>query len=288
MSSNKSTGKAREVTVAVVQTDPGSDKAANVARAFELVERAAGMGAQFVTLPETFHFRGPADQRRASAEVIPGPLSQALGDLAARHGIYLLGGSYNELPDAAEADQRTHNTSLLFGPDGGLLGKYRKIHLFDVVLGEKLVARESARNQPGDQAVIAETPFGAVGMTVCYDVRFPELYRTLAIAGARLLVVPSNFSERTGRDHWEVLLRARAIENGAYVIAPATVGNGGADFNAYGRSLIVDPWGTVIACAPDQEGVTLATLDLDRVDAVRASLPSLQHLRPAAYAVRQA
>ncbi len=277
----------RELTVALVQTDPGPDKAANVARAFDLVERAAMAGAQFVALPETFHYRGPNEGRRASAEAIPGPLSQALSKLAARLGIHLLGGSYNELPDAAEEDPRTHNASLLFGPDGTLLGKYRKIHLFDVTIGEKLVARESSRNQPGDRAVVAQTAFGAVGMTVCYDLRFPELYRALALAGARLLTVPSNFAERTGRDHWEVLLRARAIENGAFVVAPATIGNGGTDFNAYGRSLIVDPWGTVVACAPDVEGITLATLDLSRVDAVRASLPSLQHLRPAAYAVKQ-
>lgn len=277
----------RALTVGVVQTDPGPDKAANVARAFQLVERAAAAGAELVALPETFHYRGPNEGRRASAEAIPGPLSESLSRLAAKLGIHLLGGSYNELPGAGEEDQRTHNTSLLFGPDGALLGKYRKIHLFDVTIGEKLVARESARNQPGDRAVVAQTTFGAVGMTVCYDLRFPELYRALALAGARLLTVPSNFAERTGRDHWEVLLRARAIENGAFVVAPATIGNGGTDFNAYGRSLIVDPWGTVVACAPDMEGITLATLDLSRVDAVRASLPSLQHLRPAAYAVKQ-
>jgi predicted amidohydrolase len=277
----------RKLTVALVQTDPGPDKAATVARAFEFVERAARAGAQLVTLPETFHYRGPNDGRRASAEPIPGPLSESLSGLAAKLGIHLLAGSYNELPGAGEEDQRTHNTSLLFGPDGALLGKYRKIHLFDVTIGEKLVARESARNQPGDRAVVAQTAFGAVGMTVCYDLRFPELYRALALAGARLLTVPSNFAERTGRDHWEVLLRARAIENGAFVIAPATIGSGGTDFNAYGRSMIVDPWGTVVACAPDAEGITLATLDLSRVDAVRASLPSLQHLRPTAYAVKQ-
>lgn len=277
-----------KLTVAVVQTDPGPDKEENVGRAFALVEEAAAQGARFVALPETFHFRGPNEGRRQAAERIPGPLSERLAALAARLGIHLLGGSYNELPAEGAEDQRTHNTSLLFGPDGALLGKYRKIHLFDVTVGEKLVARESARNQPGDQAVVAAASFGTVGMTVCYDVRFPELYRALALAGAKVLLVPSNFAERTGRDHWEVLLRARAIENGAYVIAPATHGNGGGEFNAYGRSLVVDPWGTVVACAPDGEGVTLATIDLARVDAVRASLPSLQHLRPAAYAVRQA
>lgn len=281
-------GRGRDVTVALVQTDPGPDKADNVARTFRLVEEAAARGARLVTLPETFHFRGPSDQRRACAEPIPGPLSEALSALAARLGIFLLGGSYNELPAADDADTRTYNTSLLFGPDGRLLAEYRKIHLFDVTVGAKLVARESARNRPGDRAVVVDTPFGAVGMTVCYDLRFPELFRALALAGARLLLVPSNFAERTGRDHWEVLLRARAIENGAYVIAPATYGSGGGEFTAYGRSLVVDPWGTVVACAPDGEGVTLATLDLGRVDAVRASLPTLQHLRPAAYAVRHA
>lgn len=287
MGASSSGGDRHELTVAVVQTNPGPDKDTNVELAFELTERAAKAGAQLVALPETFHYRGPSEGRRASAETIPGPLSGSLRELATRLGIYLLAGSYNELPAASETDQRTHNTSLFFGPDGSLLGKYRKIHLFDVTVGDRVVARESSRNQPGDRAVVADTPFGKVGMTVCYDVRFPELYRSLALAGAGILTAPSNFSERTGRDHWEVLLRARAIENGAFVIAPATIGDGGAGFMAYGRSMIVDPGGTVVACAPDEEGITLSTLDLSRVDAVRSSLPSLQHLRPAAYVVKE-
>lgn len=288
MSDSEAVDQSTKLTVAVIQTDPGPDKEANIQRAFGFVEDAAKQGAQFVALPETFHFRGSADERRRVAERIPGPLSASLSELAKKLGIFLLAGSYNELPAEGAPDQRMHNTSLLLGPDGAVLGKYQKIHLFDVTVGEKLVARESAHNQPGSHAVTVPTPFGMVGMTVCYDVRFPELYRSLALAGARLFVVPSNFAERTGRDHWEVMLRARAIENGAFVIAPATYGNGGGSFNAYGRSMIVDPWGTVVACAPDAEGVTIATLDLGRVDAVRASLPSLQHLRPAAYAVQQA
>jgi deaminated glutathione amidase len=272
------------VTVALIQTDPGPDKAANVERALGLVAEAAERGADLVALPETFHCRGPNEVKRANAEPIPGPLSQALSDAARRHGIQLLGGSFNELHDDP-ADDRTYNTSLLFGPDGAQLARYRKIHLFDVVVEGRFAARESSRNRPGEEAVTADTAFGRVGLTICYDLRFPELYRALASAGARVLFVPSNFTERTGRDHWEVLLRARAIENGAFVVAPATIGDGGGEggFMAYGRSLVVDPWGTVVACAPDGEGVTLATLDLSRVDAVRASLPSLEHVRPAAY-----
>lgn len=274
-----------KLTVALIQTDPGGEKAANVDAALAFVAEAAAAGAQLVTLPETFHFRGPSEARRASAERIPGPLSERLAETAKGHGIFLLAGSYNELHDD-ETDTRTYNTSQLFGPDGATLAVYRKIHLFDAVVGGKLKAMESSRNRPGDRAVVADTPFGRVGLTVCYDLRFPELYRALAQAGATLLFAPSNFAERTGRDHWEPLIRSRAIENGAFVVAPATIGNGGTTFEAYGRSLIVDPWGTVVACAPDTEGVTLATIDLARVDAVRSSLPVLHHLRPDAYTVR--
>ncbi|MDF1521652.1 MAG: carbon-nitrogen hydrolase family protein [Trueperaceae bacterium] len=275
----------RHLTVALVQTDPGPDKVANVERALAYVAEAAERGADLVALPETFHCRGPNDVKRASAEPIPGPLSEALAAAAKAHGVFLLGGSFNELHDEPD-DDRTYNTSLLFGLDGALLARYRKIHLFDAVVAGKLSARESSRNRPGGEVVVADTAFGRVGLTICYDVRFPELYRALAIAGARIVFVPSNFTERTGRDHWEVLLRARAIENGVFVVAPATIGDGGGEggFVAYGRSLVIDPWGTVLACAPDGEGITLATLDLDRVDAVRASLPTLHHLRPAAYA----
>ena len=274
-----------KLSIALIQTDPGGDKAENVEKALAYVAEAAAAGAQLVTLPETFHFRGPSAARRESAERIPGPLSERLSASAKEHGIFLLAGSYNELHDD-EADSRTFNTSQLFGPDGATLATYRKIHLFDAVIAGKVKAMESSRNRPGDRAVVADTPFGRVGMTVCYDLRFPELYRTLAQAGATILFAPSNFAERTGRDHWEPLIRSRAIENGAFVIAPATIGNGGTSFEAFGRSMIVDPWGTVVACAPDVEGVTVTTVDLARVDAVRASLPVLHHLRPDAYTVR--
>jgi predicted amidohydrolase len=272
------------ITVALVQTDPGRDKVANVDRTLAFVAEAAERGADVVALPETFHCRGPSEVMLANAEPIPGPLSRALSDAARRHRVHLLAGSFNELVDDAE-DDRTYSTSLLFAPDGAQLARYRKIHLFDVVVEGRFAVLESRRNRPGEEVVTADTGFGRVGLSICYDLRFPELYRALAMAGARVLFVPSNFSERTGRDHWEVLLRARAIENGAYVVAPATIGDAGGQggFAAYGRSLVVDPWGTVVACAPDGEGVTLATLDLARVDAVRASLPTLEHVRLAAY-----
>ena len=274
-----------KLNVALVQTDPGDDKEANVAKALAFVEQAAKAGAQLVALPETFHFRGPNEGRRAAAEPIPGPLAERLSAVAKKHGVYLLGGSYNELHDDEE-DGRTYNTSQLFGPQGELLATYRKIHLFDAFVGGRFRAMESSRNRPGDRAVVADTAFGRVGLTICYDLRFPELYRTLAHAGATLVFAPSNFAERTGRDHWETLIRARAIENGYYVLAPATIGNGGTSFEAYGRSLVVDPWGTVVACAPDEEGFTLANIDMARVATVRESLPTLRHVRPEAYDVR--
>ncbi len=272
------------ITVALVQTDPGPVKATNVERALAFIAEAAARGAEGVALPETFHCRGPGEVMRASAEPIPGPLSAALSEAARRHGVHLLAGSFNELPADAD-DDRTYSTSLFFAPDGEQLARYRKIHMFDVAVEGRFAVLESRRNRPGEEVVTADTGFGRVGLSICYDLRFPELYRALAMAGARVLFVPSNFSERTGRDHWEVLLRARAIENGAYVVAPATIGDAGGKggFAAYGRSLVVDPWGTVVACAPDGEGVTLATLDLARVDAVRASLPTLEHVRLAAY-----
>ena len=276
-------GPMERVTVALVQTDPGPDKAANLERTLAYVAEAAGRGADVVALPETFHCRGSNEVKRATAEPIPGPLSRSLAEAAREHRITLLAGSFNEL-HGDEDDPRTFNTSLLFGPDGALLARYRNVHLFDAVIDGRLQPRESSRNRPGDEVVAADTAFGRVGLTICYDVRFPELYRALALAGARVVFVPANFTERTGRDHWEVLLRARAIENGVYVVAPATIGAGGGEFRAYGRSLVVDPWGTVLACAPDAEGVTLVRLDLARVAEVRASLPVLHHLRPDAYA----
>jgi len=268
--------------VALVQTDPGTDKAQNLDRTFALIEEAARAGADWIALPETFHARGNAELKLAAAESVPGPLSHALGEVARQYGIWLFAGSYNERgPNPA----KTLNTSLVFSPEGEQVARYRKIHLFDVVVDGQVRAQESLRNDPGDEIVSLITPLGPVGLTICYDLRFPELFRALALRGAVATMVPSNFTLPTGRDHWEVLLRARAIENGQYVIAAATIGDGGgaAGFQAYGRSLVVDPWGTVIACAPDEVGITYARIDSDRVQAVRRQIPSLTHRRPSVY-----
>jgi deaminated glutathione amidase len=273
--------------VALIQTDPGPDKPANLERTFALVEEAARAGADWVALPETFHCRGPREVKLAAAEPIDGPLARALSDAARRHGLWLFAGSFNEPSDDPN---KTWNTGLVFDPDGERRAVYRKIHMFDVVVDGGVTMQESAHNRPGERLESVDTPLGPVGLTICYDLRFPELYRALALHGAVATMVPSNFTVPTGRDHWEVLLRARAIENGQYVVAAATIGDGGGKggFRAYGRSLVVDPWGTVIACAPDEVGVTYARIDSDRVEKVRRQIPTLHHLRPDVYGRRAA
>ncbi len=265
--------------VALVQTDAGLDPEANVARAAELADEAAAGGARFVLLPEYLQYRGPDDGFRASARPIPGPFTQPFAEVARRRDAWILVGS---LAETSDDPARPHNTSVLIGPDGEIAATYRKIHLFDIAVDAGPVDTESARVSPGDRPVVAEVDGATVGLSICYDVRFPELYRALALAGAEVLTVPANFTERTGRDHWEVLLRARAIENGAYVLAPSQI-NGPPGQPAYGRSMVIDPWGTVVAQAPDTVAIVHATLDLDRVAAVRRQIPALANRRPAAY-----
>jgi len=271
------------LTVALIQTDAKADKDDNVEAAYRYVEQAARAGAQLVTLPENFHVRAGENGNQIkldAAEPIPGPMSQRFSELARTHEIFLLAGSYGERTDTSD---RIYNTSLLFDPQGRLIAKYRKIHLFDVTVGDHVVARESSRVLPGSETVTADTAFGRVGLSICYDVRFPELYRSLAVSGAVACFVPANFTLYTGKDHWEVLLRARAVENGVYVIAPAQIGKIPNGHESYGRSMIVDPRGTVVACAPDRPGVTIAEIDLDAVSEVRARIPSLEHRVPDAY-----
>lgn len=277
-----------KVHVALIQTNPGADKAANVNQAVEMVRSAAEAGATLVALPEAFMYRGSdVEHRMSNAETMPGPLSEQLASLSEELGIYLLAGSYPELPGPDDApledDRRTYNTSQFFGPTGELLAKYRKIHMFDVQVEGKIRAQESSRNRVGAEMVTADTNFGRVGLSICYDLRFPEVFRAHALRGAFLSFVPSNFAVHTGRDHWEVLLRARAIENGIYVLAPATWGQNGQTMNAYGRSMIVDPWGTVLATAPDGEGIIHAIIDTDRQKNIRESLPSLTNRVPTTY-----
>jgi predicted amidohydrolase len=265
------------VRVGVVQLTSTDDLAGNLAAARERVTEAAGGGALFVALPENFAFLRREGEPLPCAQGLDGEIVGALRDWASRHGIWLLGGTF---PEKAEAG-RVHNTSVLLAPDGEIRAVYRKIHLFDVDLTDRGGGRfqESACVAPGSEVVIADTPFGGVGLSVCYDLRFPELYRAMAPRAPRFLAVPAAFAPETGRDHWEVLLRARAIENQAFVLAPAQCGQHTPQRSSYGRSLIVDPWGLVLARAPDRPCVVVADCDLPAQDAIRESLPALRHRR---------
>jgi predicted amidohydrolase len=257
-----------------------ADKAANLDRAERLVARAAATGADLVALPEKWNAIGSTEELHAAAESLEGGESvEAMARWAHTHGITLVGGSITE---RREGREKLSNTSLVFGPDGELLGLYRKIHLFDVEIGGH-VYRESEAEEPGAEPVVVQGEGWPVGLTVCYDVRFPELYRILALEGAQLVTVPAHFTTPTGKDHWHVLLRARAIENQYYVAAPAQVGETLPGKPAYGRSLIVDPWGIVLAQAPDEETVITAELDRARLRDVREKLPSLKNRQADAY-----
>ncbi len=262
---------------AAVQLTSTTDVARNLERAAHWIGRAAAAGARLVALPENTPFMREEGGHGAhpAAEPLDGPYVSFLRDQAKRHQIALVGGTF---PEAIPGDRRVHNTLVVADSDGSVAGVYRKIHLFDVDLPDAKL-RESEAVAPGEQVVVAETSVGMLGLSVCYDVRFPELYRELAARGADLLLVPSAFTVPTGSDHWEVLLRARAIENQAFLMAPAQYGAHSAKRRSYGRSLIVDPWGLVLATASDGEGLALADLDFERLAEVRRRLPALRHRR---------
>jgi len=263
---------------AAVQLNSTNDKARNLATAERLVHAAAADGAELVALPEKWNLLAAGDELLSGAEPLDGPSLTAARAWARSLGIHLLAGSVAERGDGEKA----FNTSVLIGPDGDDLAVYRKIHMFDVDAGG-VSYRESAHEQPGLEIVTA--PLGGLiaGLSVCYDLRFPELFRILAVRGARLFTVPSAFTSATGRDHWEVLLRARAIENQAFVLAPNQVGKAPPHFDSFGHSAIVDPWGRVLATAPDGECFVAADLDLTAQERVRESLPSLANRRPQVY-----
>jgi deaminated glutathione amidase len=268
------------IRVACVQMTSRADKAANVETAERLVAQAAATGADVVVLPEKWNAIGDEEVYRTTAEPLEGAESvEAMAAWARRHGITLVGGSITE---RRQGRDKLSNTCLVFDPDGHLVAAYRKIHLFDVEVGG-VVYRESEAEEPGDEPVVARVEDWGLGLSVCYDVRFPELYRILALEGAELVTVPAHFTTPTGKDHWHVLLRARAIENQLYVAAAAQVGETLPRKPAYGRSLIVDPWGTVLAQAPDEETVIAAELDRARLLDIRAKLPSLANRQPNAY-----
>jgi len=264
--------------VAALQLSSTPDIEANLGRTEALMAEAVSRGARLVALPEHFACYGSAAETAAAAQPLEGPLVVHFRELAGKLGVFVLMGSF---PERVPGKARPYNTSLLLGPRGQILAAYRKIHLFDVDLPGAPGHRESEWTHPGDEVVTAPLPglpFTA-GLAICYDLRFPELFRAQVKAGANLFLLPAAFTATTGRDHWEVLLRARAIENQAYVVAPAQYGQHVPGRRSYGRSLIIDPWGLVLAQAPDGEGVILARLDYDRLQRRRRELPCLRHRR---------
>jgi predicted amidohydrolase len=261
---------------AAIQMTSSNDKAGNLDRAERMIRLAAARGARLIALPEVFNWRGMRAEEPVAAETFEGPTLTLMGGLARQLEIHLLAGSITEHADGAA---KRYNTSVLFGPDGGRLAVYRKIHLFDVDLPGRVTIKESDAKIPGDEVVTAATTVGTIGLSICYDLRFPELYRRLAFAGARILMIPSAFTFPTGEAHWDSLIRARAIENQCYVIAPAQFGANIHGFSDYGNSMIVNPWGRVLARASDQEDIVIAPIDMEYLERVRRELPALSHAR---------
>jgi len=261
---------------AAVQMESGTNLAANLDRARALASDAAAHGARLVVLPEVFAWRGLRADEANVASAIPGPVSDFLCGLAAELGVILVGGSFLERTDDGS---RSYNTSILVDPSGTIRGRYRKMHLFDVDLPGRVTVRESDARVPGAEVVTVATDIGTIGMSICYDLRFPELFRRLAVAGATIVTIPSAFTAHTGAAHWEPLLRARAIENQVYVIAPNQTGTSPHGFRDHGHSMIVDPWGTVVARAGGAEEVVLAEIDAEHLARVRREMPCLDHAR---------
>ncbi|MGQ9919726.1 MAG: carbon-nitrogen hydrolase family protein [Desulfobacca sp.] len=263
---------------AVVQMQSSGDLEANKARAHRLIAEAANRGARLVALPEYCLGLGPPETIVAQARALDGPVVQSFCRQAQELGLYLLLGT---IPEPAPETGKVYNSSLLLGPDGRILARYRKIHLFDINIPGKVSFQESAHVVGGREVVAVPVPeLGwTVGLAICYDLRFPELFRALVERGADLIIVPAAFSQVTGRDHWETLLRARAIENQVYILAPAQYPHPAQSIKTYGRSLIIDPWGLSLARAADQEDIIYARLDRQHLEKIRSELPCLTHRR---------
>jgi deaminated glutathione amidase len=281
-----------DLVVAAIQVTSTEDVAGNLDRCRTQVRAAAAAGATLIGLPENFaYLGGDRDHKLSVAERVPaaggggipngsvgpvGPILAAMQALARETRAWLLLGGF---PERSPGGTHIRNTALLLDADGALAASYRKIHLFDVDVPGGKRFRESETVEPGADVVVAETPWGGLGLSICYDLRFPELYRALAARGARILAVPSAFTLETGKDHWHVLLRARAIENQAYLFAPAQFGHHGGQRASYGHALVVDPWGVILAECGNHEGFALARADLGYLDQVRRNLPCLAHRR---------
>lgn len=274
----------RKYQVGIVQLSSGEDKEENLNRICGYIQEAAENGARLVVLTENMNVIAGASLLASDfAEDESGETYQRISDAAKRLGVYIHGGSWAE---KIPGDSRVYNTSFLFSPKGELLAKYRKLHTFDIILPTGKTVRESEEVAAGDSIVTVETELGVFGLAICYDLRFPEVYRLMAERGAQILFNPSNFTLPTGKDHWEPLLRARAIENSCYMIAPNQIGRN-ARLTAFGSSMVIDPWGTVVARAKEEPGVTMAEIDLDYLDRVRARMQTLENRRTDIYRLEE-
>ena len=267
----------RRFVAAVVQLHSTEDVERNIQTTEVQVRRAAELGASLVAVPENFAFLRIHPESEGLRATISGELVQRMAALAKETNVDLILGS---IPEPSAVEGKIHNTSVYISRAGDVLAAYRKLHLFDIDIPGTLTLRETDHIVPGNAPCIAESEFGPVGLTICYDLRFPEIYRHLRDKGARILTCPSAFTLQTGKDHWAPLLRARAIENQAWVLAPGQFGHHGGKRNSYGKSMIVDPWGIPVAIARDGVGVAVAEIDLDYQDRVRANLPCHSHRHP--------
>lgn len=261
--------------VGLLQMNSGDNKEDNLVAAHKGIEELAARGARFVMMPEHFNYLGPESEKRYQAESFDTSQSlAAMAEAAARHGIYLHIGSFLE----KEGD-KAYNTSVVFGPTGDILAQYRKIHLFDVQTPGGVDYLESKEITAGDDIVTFAIDDCIFGMAICYDLRFPELFRALAQKGAHVLLVPAAFTLQTGRDHWELLLRARAVENLCWVVAAGQIGKAPPRHHSFGRSMVISPWGLVTSCAPDHQATLLSEIDLEELDRIRLRFPALNHIR---------
>jgi predicted amidohydrolase len=265
------------LAVAAIQLTSTPDVDASLSSALHYLEEAASAGADLAVLPENFGFLGSEKAKLAYAQSIEeGSFVAPLRELAAKKGMGIIAGG---MPEKGPDDERVYNTAVFIGRSGEVAGSYRKIHLFDIDLAGKVSYKESAAVLPGTEPMVVEFEGWKVGLSICYDLRFPEMYRSLVDQGAHILTVPAAFTLQTGRDHWEVLLRARAIENQCYVIAAGQVGEHLKGRASWGQSCVIDPWGTILQQAPDAEGITVATIDRSELQRIRTQLPCLEHRR---------
>ncbi len=272
----------RKYLVAIIQMDSINSKEVNMTKACEFIDEAVAKGAKLIAFPENVDFMGDIVDGTVVPEVIPGYATQIFMSKAKEHNVFINCGSIKEV---TEDGDRQYNTSVMINNKGEVIAKYRKLHLFDVNIDGREIL-ESARNKPGKEIVNVETELGNFGLTICYDIRFPELYRLLTLNGAQVIFTPANFATTTGKDHWETILKTRAIESGCYIVAAAQYGkklSAKGTFNSFGSSLVIDPWGTVIARASERPGVTMAEIDLDYLDRVREMLPGLKNRRADVY-----